>query len=114
MASTPKSSLVERLVQDRLRSGELEASAAHLLQLGEGAPGDATRLATAVAPPDITTGDAGMNLLVRPPPIVALRGTSLPGTSGSEFPATSSPAPATPAPISRSTDHTSPDAMALS
>jgi len=32
----PKSSLVERLVQDRLRSGDLEASAAQLLQLGQG------------------------------------------------------------------------------
>ena len=106
MASSPKSSLVERLVQDRLRSGELEASAAHLLQLGEGAPGDTTRLATAdatsgVAPSGIATGDAGMNLLVRPPPVVALRGTSLPETSGnadSPFPATISPASATPGP----------------
>ena len=34
----PKSSLVERLVQDRLRSGELEASAAQLLQLGDVTP----------------------------------------------------------------------------
>lgn len=36
MSTSPKSSLVERLVQDRLRSGDLEASAAQLLQLGEG------------------------------------------------------------------------------
>jgi receptor protein-tyrosine kinase len=42
MASSPKSSLVERLVQDRLRSGDLEASAAQLLHLGEGTPGEAT------------------------------------------------------------------------
>jgi len=42
MASSPKSSLVERLVQDRLRSGDLEASAAQLLHLGEGGAGDAT------------------------------------------------------------------------
>src|SRR3954454_4023394 len=39
MASSPKSSLVERLVRDRLRSGDLEASAAQLLQLGD-VPGD--------------------------------------------------------------------------
>jgi receptor protein-tyrosine kinase len=42
MSISPKSSLVERLVQDRLRSGELEASAAQLLQLGDAAPGDLT------------------------------------------------------------------------
>jgi protein-tyrosine kinase len=45
MSISPKSSLVERLVQDRLRSGNLEASAAQLLQLGDaaplGVPGDA-------------------------------------------------------------------------
>jgi receptor protein-tyrosine kinase len=41
MANSPKSSLVERLVQDRLRSGDLEASAAQLLQLGEVTPGEA-------------------------------------------------------------------------
>ena len=38
MSTSPKSSLVERLVQDRLRAGNLESSAAQLLQLGEGAP----------------------------------------------------------------------------
>jgi receptor protein-tyrosine kinase len=42
MSMSPKSSLVERLVQDRLRSGDLDASAAQLLQLGEGG--------TAIAP----------------------------------------------------------------
>jgi protein-tyrosine kinase len=42
MSSSPKSSIVERLVQDRLRSGDLEASAAQLLQLGGGVPGDET------------------------------------------------------------------------
>jgi protein-tyrosine kinase len=35
MASPPKISLVERLVRDRLRSGDLEPSAVRLLQLGE-------------------------------------------------------------------------------
>jgi protein-tyrosine kinase len=39
MASSPKSSLVERLVQDRLRSGDLEASAAQLLHLADGGAG---------------------------------------------------------------------------
>jgi len=43
MSSPPKSSLVERLVQDRLRSGDLEASAAQLLQLGDSAPGGIAR-----------------------------------------------------------------------
>jgi receptor protein-tyrosine kinase len=42
MSSSPKSSLVERLVQDRLRSGDLEASAAQLLQLGDAAPAGTT------------------------------------------------------------------------
>ena len=36
MSTSPKSSLVERLVQDRLRAGDLESSAAQLLRLGEG------------------------------------------------------------------------------
>lgn len=40
MSIVPKSSLVERLVQDRLRTGNLEASAAHLLRLGDTPPGD--------------------------------------------------------------------------
>jgi len=53
MASSPKSSLVERLVQDRLRSGDLEASAAQLLHLGEGAPGEATLRRQ----PDAATGE---------------------------------------------------------
>ena len=35
MSNSPKSSLVERLVQDRLRTGDLEASTANLLQLGD-------------------------------------------------------------------------------
>jgi receptor protein-tyrosine kinase len=52
MSSPPKSSLVERLVQDRLRSGDLEASAAQLLQLGDGAPGG-------TAPDRTVHGDAG-------------------------------------------------------
>jgi protein-tyrosine kinase len=40
MASPPRTSLVERLVQDRLRSGDLEASAAQLLRVGDGAPAE--------------------------------------------------------------------------
>jgi protein-tyrosine kinase len=40
MSISPKSSLVERLVQDRLRSGDLESSAANLLQLGDKPPGE--------------------------------------------------------------------------
>ena len=96
MASSPKSSLVERLVQGRLRSGELEASAAHLLQLGESAPGDATRL-------------------------VALRGTSLPGppaSAESPMPAAVSPGPGTLGPtplvpISLTPDRTGPDPIPL-
>ncbi len=95
MASTPKFSLIERLVQDRLRSGELEASTAHLLRLGEIAPGDPTREATpdvasVAGPSAMTTGNAGMNLLPRSPPIVALRGTSLQGnpvSADAAFPA---------------------------
>src|SRR5579862_7690079 len=35
MSGSQKSSLIERLVQDRLRSGDLEASAAGLLRVGE-------------------------------------------------------------------------------
>ncbi len=41
MATPPKSSLVERLVQDRLRSGDLESSATRLLNLGSLPPGPA-------------------------------------------------------------------------
>ena len=45
MSSSPKPSLVERLVQDRLRAGDLEASSTQLLRLGDGeadgAPGGA-------------------------------------------------------------------------
>jgi protein-tyrosine kinase len=48
MASSPRSSLVERLVQDRLRSGNLEASTAQLLQLGDDA--------ATTAPPPLTPG----------------------------------------------------------
>jgi receptor protein-tyrosine kinase len=119
MTGSPKASLVERLVQGRLRSGELEASAAHLLQLGEGAPGEATR-------PDVLSSvgasDAGMNLLVPPPPIIAQRGTSLPGTAPpgpsspeppfpalSPGPATIEPAPLVP--ISLTPDRIGPDLM---
>jgi protein-tyrosine kinase len=40
MSSQPKISLVERLVRDRLRNGDLEPSAARLLQLGD-APAEA-------------------------------------------------------------------------
>jgi protein-tyrosine kinase len=54
MSSPPKSSLVERLVQDRLRSGELDSSAARLLQVGEG---------QIVTPPPAT----GFESLQRPP-----------------------------------------------
>ena len=41
MSIPPKSSLVERLVQDRLRSGDLEASAAQLLNLASPPPVEA-------------------------------------------------------------------------
>lgn len=50
MPSPPKSSLIERLVQDRLRSGDLEASAAQLLQLGDLPPGYASSVAASEAP----------------------------------------------------------------
>jgi protein-tyrosine kinase len=53
MSISPKSSLVERLVQDRLRSGDLEASAAQLLQLGEGVPADKR--------PGIPNGESGLD-----------------------------------------------------
>lgn len=58
MSISPKSSLVERLVQDRLRSGDLEASAANLLQLGEGAPGDAAIQRASDGPAAVMNGDA--------------------------------------------------------
>ncbi len=58
MSSSPKSSLVERLVQDRLRSGGLEASAAHLLQLGEGAPGSTTIQMAPDGPAALANGEA--------------------------------------------------------
>jgi protein-tyrosine kinase len=51
MASSPKTSLVERLVQDRLRSGDLEASAARLLHLGDDKPAEAP----------VLNGDHGLN-----------------------------------------------------
>jgi hypothetical protein len=51
MSISPKSSLVERLVQDRLRSGDLEASAARLLQLGDGTPDGVADLAADAPPP---------------------------------------------------------------
>jgi protein-tyrosine kinase len=59
MSSSPKSSLVERLVQDRLRSGDLEASAAQLLHLGEGDPAKVTGAHQADAPGH--DQDAGIN-----------------------------------------------------
>jgi protein-tyrosine kinase len=91
MASPPKPSLVERLVQERLRTGELEASAAHLLQLGEGAPGAAIRSASSDALSGTLTGDPGMNLLVRPPPIITFRGSAVSGISAqAELPCQSS------------------------
>jgi len=53
MSGTPKTSLVERLVQDRLRSGDLEASAAQLLRVGDAAPTDSTvRTVPATGPRD--------------------------------------------------------------
>jgi receptor protein-tyrosine kinase len=55
MSSSPKSSLVERLVQDRLRSGDLESSAANLLQLGDGAQGRVPD-GSGGRPPDLSTG----------------------------------------------------------
>jgi receptor protein-tyrosine kinase len=101
MAGSPKPSLVERLVQDRLRSGELEASAAQLLKLGEGGSADAARMAAGEALPGAAAGDTGMNLLVRPPPIVTLRGAAAPGSPAAAeltYPASVSPGPATIAP----------------
>src|ERR1700675_39453 len=59
MSSSPKSSLVERLVQDRLRSGDLEASAAQLLHLGEDDPGKVTGADQAGGPGG--DHDAGIN-----------------------------------------------------
>ena len=38
MSSSEKSSFIERMVQDRLRSGELDSSAAQLLRLGDSSP----------------------------------------------------------------------------
>jgi protein-tyrosine kinase len=61
MANSPKSSLVERLVQDRLRSGDLEASAAQLLQLGEAAPGAAATRAAPANQGSGQTGNEGLN-----------------------------------------------------
>jgi protein-tyrosine kinase len=61
MANSPKSSLVERLVQDRLRSGDLEASAAQLLQLGEATPGEATMRTAPVGQGSIPGGNDGPN-----------------------------------------------------
>jgi receptor protein-tyrosine kinase len=76
MSSSPKSSLIERLVQDRLRSGALDASAAHLLRLGDTAPGDATIPAATEGPAGPTNGEAGMTALVRPPLLMTPRGTA--------------------------------------
>jgi receptor protein-tyrosine kinase len=67
MSTSPKSSLVERLVQDRLRTGELEASAAHLLQLGDNEPGSAANTAASGAPVSLSNGDAGPGAQVRLP-----------------------------------------------
>lgn len=121
MASSPKSSLVERLVQDRLRSGELEASAAHLLQLGEGMQGDATRVGVPNASSGAVSGEAGMNLLVRPPPIIAQSGSpalsgpiaAAPPLPAVQYlgPATTLPAPMMPAPLTP--DRIGADATAL-
>jgi protein-tyrosine kinase len=58
MSSPPKSSLVERLVQDRLRTGDLEASAAGLLNLGEDGP----RI-----PPEGNPGSNGHAAFTTPP-----------------------------------------------
>ncbi len=59
MASSPKSSLVERLVRDRLRSGDLEASTAQLLQLGD-VPGDPADAAASDSSAPITNGQEGL------------------------------------------------------
>jgi receptor protein-tyrosine kinase len=98
MAGPPKPSLVERLMQDRLRSGDLEASAAHLLQLAQGTQADPTRLTVADVPAGAVTGDAGMNLLMRPPPVIAFRGVSAAEPSFSAGTA-SSPVPDGPPPL---------------
>jgi len=98
MASSPKSSLVERLVRDRLRSGDLEASAAQLLQLGD-VPGD---------PSDASASDlkaTGANgLAVMNPQALVLDGApgdpvaQPPGSQSfvTEFPQDSYPASPTP------------------
>src|ERR1035438_5447565 len=61
MSTSPKTSLVERLVQDRLRSGDLEASAAQLLQLGEHTPGEETVRAAPDGHFGSANGDAGID-----------------------------------------------------
>ena len=116
MSSSPKSSLVERLVQDRLRSGDLEASTANLLQLGDGAPGGTTIPAASDGLAGATNHNAGMNSLIMPASVIApLAPTSLTPTPNgtapsvppaaeafktespaSEFPTGAKPGPSTP------------------
>jgi protein-tyrosine kinase len=57
MSSPPKSSLVERLMRDRLQAGELEDSAARLLKLGDAPPADAGRGTAAGALPGAVSQD---------------------------------------------------------
>jgi receptor protein-tyrosine kinase len=110
MTTSPKASLVERLVQDRLRSGGLEASAARmLLQLGGGLPEEATSAAAPARPAGPTNGEASANPPASPAPVVALRGTPPVAIAAplvhisldpfSVAPASLDPAPRDPAPL---------------
>ena len=82
--SNPKSSLVERLVQDRLRSGDLESSAAQLLQLGENPSADAT-LRTAPEPA-VTPAPPAPPLYVMAPVTQSLVTEFYPRTPATEAP----------------------------
>src|SRR3954469_20488073 len=104
MSGTPKTSLVERLVQDRLRSGDLEASAAQLLRVGDAAPSESTvRTVPATGPRD--DGDVdGLSLALNGTAPVGDAMTRSPAGQSSgtqsfptEFPADAFPIPDAPA-----------------
>jgi protein-tyrosine kinase len=92
MASPPKISLVERLVWDRLRSGDLESSSVRLLQLGQapaqsatGAAADRNGAAHPGAPRAATQADADGRAPLPTPPSVdasALRRCGMSDWSG--------------------------------